>query len=309
MLAVLLGPALAGATMKAAGTGNEWVAFIVDSASYVVSAIAIWVIAVPKDQTLGAQALAQAEAAGAHVWHELVVGLRVLVLNRAVSTLTVISAITMLGVGAVNVLWVVFLKSKFGYEGSELAWRLGLLDIAFAVGMMAASIIAGNFLSQLAPKWFLVASLLGVGVGLVGFAYLPDYWTFMAGSIGLGFFVAPINTGVSTLVQVVVPNRQLGRVNGGMGTVVEASTLISMSMAGALGAALGIPTVFVLSGIICAAMGVVSWALLPGVTLKDKVEEAETPSGDESPKPEDTAGPLPLPIPSEAGEDRLVNVM
>src|SRR5438477_6603572 len=173
--------------------------------------------------------------------------------------------------------------------------------------MMAASIIAGNFLSHLAPKWFLVASLLGVGVGLVGFAYLPDYWTFMAGSIGLGFFVAPINTGVSTLVQVVVPNRQLGRVNGGMGTVVEASTLVSMSMAGALGAALGIPTVFVLGGIICVAMGLASWALLPGVTLKDKVEEAETPTGDEGPKREDTAGPLPLPIPSEAGEDRLVN--
>src|SRR5207244_1601870 len=121
---------------------------------------------------------------------------RVLVLNRAVSTLTVISAITMLGVGAVNVLWVVFLKSKFGFEGSELAWRLGLLDIAFAVGMMAASIIAGNFLSHLAPKWFVAGSLLGIGLGLVGFAYLPDYWTFMAGWVVPGFFVAPISPGV-----------------------------------------------------------------------------------------------------------------
>src|SRR5205807_2479675 len=137
-------------------------------------------------------------------------------LNRTVLTLTLIAAITMLGVGAVNVLWVVFLKTKFGFEGSELAWRLGVLDIAFAVGMLAASVVTGNFLSHLAPKWFVVGSLTGVGISLAAFAYLPDYWTFMAASVVLGVFVAPINTGMGTLIQVVVPNKKLGRVNGGI---------------------------------------------------------------------------------------------
>src|SRR5438270_270731 len=128
---------------------------------------------------------------------------------------------------------------------------------------------------HLAPKWFVVASLIGVGISLAAFAYLPDYWTFMGASVVLGVFVAPINTGMGTLIQVVVPNKKLGRVNGGIGTVTEASTLISMSMAGVLGAALGIPTVFVLGGLICTEMGIASWALLPGITLKAKVEQAE----------------------------------
>ena len=279
MLAVLVGPALAGLTMKVVGTGNEWVAFIVDSVSFVISGIAIWLIVVPKEDPRTAEDASRIAGLGPvrQVWHELMVGLKMLVLNRTISTLAVISAIVMLGIGAVNVLWVVYLKAKFGVEGSELAWRLGLLDIAFAVGMIIASVLVGNFLSHVAPKWFIAGSLLGVGIFLIIFAYLPDYWTFMVASIGLGAFVAPINTGVSTLLQVVVPNNQLGRVSGGLGTVTEATTLISMSLAGVLGATLGIPTVFVLCGLICASMGLSSWALLPAVTLKDKPEEAVPP--------------------------------
>jgi MFS transporter, DHA3 family, macrolide efflux protein len=175
----------------------------------------------------------------------------------------------MLGVGAVNVLWVVYLKVKFGYEGSELAWRLGLLDIGFAVGMIVASVLIGNFLSHLAPKWFIVASLLAIGVGLGIFGYMPDYWWIFALTSVIGIFVAPMETAISTLMQIVVPNDQLGRVGGGFGTVTEAATLASMSLAGVLGAALGIPTVFLLGGIICTLMGTLAWALLPPITPKD----------------------------------------
>src|SRR5262249_49707110 len=135
-------------------------AFIADSASFIISAIAIWLIAVPHEESLATDKSQLVTSLGPvrQVWQELMVGLKMLVLNRTVSTLTVISALTMLGVGAVNVLWVVFLKTKFGFEGSELAWRLGLLDIAFAVGMIIASVLVGNVLSHLAPKWFIAGS-------------------------------------------------------------------------------------------------------------------------------------------------------
>src|SRR5205807_1849443 len=98
MLAMLVGPALAGATMKAAGTGNEWVAFIADSASFIVSAIAIFLIVVPKDESLSPQSSALSPDTGPvrKVWQELLVGLRMLALNRTVATLTVVGAIAML---------------------------------------------------------------------------------------------------------------------------------------------------------------------------------------------------------------------
>lgn len=278
VLSLLLGPALAGITLKVAGTGHEWIAFVVDSASFVVSALAIWAISVPKH----AEIRDQRSEIGAEtspvrkVWQELRVGFKALALNRTMATLTVIFSITMLGVGAINILWVVYLKTRFGFIGPELAWRLSLLDITFAIGMIIASVVAGNFMSHLAPKWFIVIALLGVGMSLAVYGYLPDYWLAAAGTVVMGAFVAPIETGVSTLMQIVVPNNLLGRVGGGFATVSDTASILSMSLAGVAGAALGIPAVFAIMGITCVAMGFASWAFLPPVTLKDKVEvEAE----------------------------------
>ncbi len=73
-------------------------------------------------------------------------------------------------------------------------------------------------------------------------------------------------------MQIVVPNNQLGRVDGGFTTVADAATVASVSLAGVAGSALGIPVVFVLAGIVCVIMGFVAWLLLPTLTLKDQVE-------------------------------------
>src|SRR6266513_2948846 len=55
------------------------------------------------------------------VWQELLVGLKALFLSRTMATLTGIFAVVMLGIGAVNVLWVIYLKTRFGFQGSERA--------------------------------------------------------------------------------------------------------------------------------------------------------------------------------------------
>ncbi len=270
MLATLIGPALAGATFALVGNGNQWIAFVVDSLSYLVSAFAIWRMQVPPAPA-GEPVAAPAATSGAvrKVWDELLVGLRALVLNRAVATLALVGGITMLGVGAINVLWLVLLKVRFGFEANELAWRVSIMDIVFSVGMIATSVIVGNFLARVAPKWLVVGSQLGVGVGVILYPLLPDYWSMVVCMIIIGGAVAPINTGASTLMQLVVPNDQLGRVGAGMNTVTDAASLISMSLAGVLGATLGIPLVFLLGGLLCIGGGVLSWVMLPGLRVSD----------------------------------------
>lgn len=287
MLATMIGPAFAGFTLAVAGAGNEWVALVVDSATFLVSAFTIWLIRMPSTAKSPVVNLnAQVSEDGAHadeqldrsssaigkVWQELKVGLKALVLNGVIGMVSIVMAITMLGVGAINVLWVVFLKTQFGYAGPELAWRLSLLDIVFSVGMIVASVVVGNLLSGLAPKWLIVLSLVGAGVPIAVFGFLPDYWWLLGASLIMGVFVAPINTGVSTLIQIVTPNRMLGRVGGGIGTVAETSSILSMSLAGVVGAAIGIPLVFALAGGLCIAGGLAS-LVLPALTLKDMVPD------------------------------------
>jgi MFS family permease len=285
MLAILIGPALAGLTLKIAGPGNEWVAFIVDSASFVISAVAIWFVRVPKHlaQPQPNQSNVSDQSAIGRVWHELLVGLKALLLNRTMGTLTVIFAVVMLGIGAFNVLWVIFLRTRFGLEGPELAWRFAVIDIAFGAGMIMASVVAGNFLANVAPKWYIVFALIGAGVGLIVFVLISDYWVFVAANVLLGIFVAPIESGVTTLMQIVVPNSQLGRVGGGFATISDSASIVSMGAAGAVGSLLGIPMVFVIAGILCAIMGFVAWALLPAVTLKDMVADSSADSPPEDP--------------------------
>jgi DHA3 family macrolide efflux protein-like MFS transporter len=287
MLAILIGPALAGGTLGLVGTGNEWIAFIVDSASYLISAWTIWLVRAPVRSAVQAATAGAARGFGAvrGVWQELLVGLKALFLSRAMSTLAVIFAFVMLGIGAINVLWVVWLKSNFGYADAELAWRFSVLDIGFGAGMIASSLVAGNLFSNAAPKWFVVVSLLGVGATLVVFGYLPDYWWLFIDSVAMGVFVAPIHTGMMTLMQIVVPNRQLGRVGGGFSTLGDTASVLSITGAGPVAAVLGIPIVFALAGALCAAMGIASWMLLPGLTLKDKLPDEEGPTQPAEPAP------------------------
>jgi predicted MFS family arabinose efflux permease len=88
-------------------------------------------------------------------------------------------------------------------------------------------------------------------------------------SLGMGLSVAPIYTGVATLMQIVVPNEQRGRASAGMNTIIEAASVTSMSLAGFLGWLIGVPAVFFLGGLLCIAAALFAWWRLPVLTLKD----------------------------------------
>jgi MFS family permease len=236
---------------------------VVDAITFAVSAVFIRRIAV---------AAGDAPVAGPtrrlpgprQIGRDLLAGLRMLVLNRTVFTLALTGGVTMLGLGAANVLWLVYLKTTFGFEESELALRVGFLGLALAGGMIVSSIVVGNWLAAVAPKWLVVAGLVGAGLGLIAFGQLTDYGLLLAATAGLGLFVVPVNAAVSTLLQTGVPNEQLGKVFGGFNTITDAATISSISLAGALSATVGVPMVFLLSGLLCLGMSLFTWGMLPG---------------------------------------------
>ena len=151
-----------------------------------------------------------------------------------------------------------------------------MIDVLFFSGMVIGSVGVGNFMSNRPPKDFVVWGLIVAGACTLPLGYLPSYWLVVAAMFVVGLAVAPINTGVMTLMQIVVPNHQLGRVGGGMGTVSDTATLSSMALAGALGSVLGIPLVFFIAGVMCILGGTVALLGLPSVTLKDKPEESSS---------------------------------
>lgn len=278
-LAFVAGPTLAGAIFFALGAGNQWMAFVFDAVSFVVSAFAIWLIRMPKEDTKPVPEIQVEGNAVVQVVKELGIGLKALAFNKTIATLTLVFGITMLGIGALNVLWVSFLKSEYGItDTAELGWRFAMIDIAFFSGMVLASVFVGNFMASRAPKDFVVWGLIAAGAITIPIGFLGNYWLIVAAMFIIGVSISPIQTGTMTLMQIVVPNNQLGRVGGGMGTVSESASLASMGLAGLLGAAIGIPMVFLLSGVLCVAAGLVALLGLPSTRMDTAGQGAPEPT-------------------------------
>jgi len=127
----LAGPALAGFMIAWFGAG---VAFVVDSASFLVSAVAIWSIG-----AVAAPVRAASERTVRALWSELMDGLRFLfghpILRGTVLSLSVVH----LGIGAINVLWVPLLSRNYGV-GPE---GMGIVDSLQGVGMALGALTVG----------------------------------------------------------------------------------------------------------------------------------------------------------------------
>ena len=238
-LGFFIGPGLAGAMFALLGAGHAWIAFVVDALSFLVSALAIWRIKLPSEATQAGPRTAEdgrAAATGSalgRVWLELQVGLRALLLNRTIFILALVFGLTMLGIGALNVLWVVFLKSAYGYGATELGWRFALVDAVFFAGMVLASVGVGNFMTKPgAEALHRVGADPGRRCHRPG-GLPPDYWLVVGAWFLVGLAIAPIETGVTTLMQIVVPNSQLWPGSAvASGPVSETASITSMALAG-----------------------------------------------------------------------------
>jgi len=248
VVALLIGPALAGFAIAWLGAT---VAFVVDSLTYFISALAIVTIGTSGKTT------DEGRVGVAMVWHRFAEGFSYTLHNSTILGIIVTLLVAFLGVGAIEVLFVPYLQGEFG-AGPE---GVGFVQTAQGVGMLVGSVIIGNLAARFRLTRIIAWSvaLLGVAVAACGLAshfVLIPITTFVA-----GLSLAPLNAALSTLVQVTVPDEKLGRVGSVVDTTLTVSYLISMGSAAFLADAFGIRTVFVGAGIVTAL------SILPALTM------------------------------------------
>lgn len=248
---MVVGPALAGFSI---GLWGEQVAFVSDSVSFLVSAVAILLITVPRT-TVGQQAEGGRFAA---LWAELRDGVRYLFSNRTMVGVLVCLAVVQLGVGAITVIWVPYLQRTFGV-GAE---GLGLVDAAQGVGM----IIGGAALGALVARLNKIA-LTGWGIAFIGLllalmGLAPTFALVVVISFVIGLALVPVLSVLTTMMQLAVPDLKRGRVNSVLNALVTVATLLSMSAASGFGEAIGLRTVYVVCGLINVAAGVIGLFVL-----------------------------------------------
>jgi len=247
----LLGPALGGLLVAAAGVGA---AFLVDAGTFIVS---IWMLLMMRAAPVAPVAAASLRSAIGDVS----TGLRFVLANPWLwATLAAASLSLLAFFGPVQVLLPYLVKNELHRGGATF----GAIRAAGGIGaVLVALAVAQAGLPRRCITWMFAAwaaeSLLLVGYGIASGAWMFALISLAAGGLGaLGGVVW------GTLMKALVPNRMLGRVSSFDWLVSIGLIPVSFAITGPVAAALGPRTTLVCAGALGGA-AMIAFLAVPGV--------------------------------------------
>lgn len=242
----LLGTGAAGILAAVAPTLAP--AFIIDSATFFTSFLLI-----SRIHTSGVPEKAEES----RVWAEMKAGFLVMIGSKSLRAVMIALSVTMLGLGAVNVLFVPFLVDDLSV--SEMF--LGPVEASQVAGLVVSGTIVALLATRLRPSSLVSAGLLGVGVFVGAISGATAVWHIMVMLFFVGLSVGPVQAGANTLSQTLIEDSMRGRVGGALSTLVSGANIVSMGLAGVAAAAVGTRNVFLLSGALVFISGLLAFVL------------------------------------------------
>lgn len=236
-----------------------WEVFVIDAVTFLVSLILISRIRYQHVPGTDKTSISLSTIFG-----ELTEGVRTTFSNRILSGTILAFAVTMLGLGAVNILLVPLLVDDLQVSETWFA--------AIEFSQTGAMVLAGALMTVLAarlkPTRILSLALIGLG-GAVALMSLPtSVWHVMAILFLAGLTITPVQAAGSTIIQTTVPDEMRGRTGSANNALITIAQLVSMAAAGLLADSFGARNVFILGGVIVALAGVVAMLIFRGVDLE-----------------------------------------
>jgi MFS family permease len=244
----LVGTTVAGVVFAAIGA--VWPVFVLDAATFLASVAIVYRV----DRALGAPSHEAHAASGTSFLGSVTAGLRVIGASPTLVGTLLGLFVAMLGMGAINILFVPFLINVL-HESA--AW-VGPVEGAQTLSMVLAAGLIGSLAARFSPRTMLVGALAGTGVVIAAFSQAPNVWVCFPLAFLVGWFVTPLNASVSTIIQTAVGDAMRGRVLGALNAAMSTASIVSLAAAGVFGAALGIRLVVLISGLLIIASAAVS---------------------------------------------------
>jgi MFS transporter, DHA3 family, macrolide efflux protein len=224
-------------------------AFVLDSATYVVSGILIWGMVVPKDELPSEPFSARA------IWREMAEGWRFLTHKAELLANTVVSTVAQLAFGAEIVCSLIYAKDVLNQAFLPFPENYGWLMASLGLGSVVGGVAIGWFAPN-APKGpMTIAGFIGLGLAMVG----AGLTTSTQVALGLFFVIGFANmlylVPTITLFQELTPQRLFGRVVSSRQALTFGAMAISMGAAGYLAGVLGAAAVLMLGGGLIVAAG------------------------------------------------------
>jgi DHA3 family macrolide efflux protein-like MFS transporter len=245
---------IAGASLATLviGLTSTSTAFVVDSFSFIVSALFLLAARIPQ----GGLSIAWS-ARGSELrkfWVGFSDGVRYITSNKYLLQLMAITTMATLGLSATVLLAAAYFKQLFGMS----AEFLGLLQATEGIGMALGAVLISVYASWARSRRIVTVTMIVLGAGIVVFALAPVYWLVLIGALVIGLCVVSARTTLAAMSQALVPDSQRGRVESAMVTVISMGTMGALIMAGLLGDFIGPKNVFVFTGVIVLAAGIAS---------------------------------------------------
>ena len=241
---MIVGPSLAG---FAIGLYGERVAFIVNSCGFFISAVAVVIIRHQK--TASQEDLKPASVR--NVWRDLREGMLYLFASRTLVGIMVCMCVIMLGIGAINVVWVPYLQRTFGVGAAGL----GIVDSSQGIGMVIGGLLLGFIAARFSKKTMVSAGTIVIGIAMAAMGLAPAFSFIIAMGFIVGLGIVPAQSGVTTMMQMAVPDLKRGRVGSSLNAFSTAASLISMAFAALMGDVIGLRTVYVIFGLCISVSG------------------------------------------------------
>jgi MFS family permease len=274
---MVMGVVGAGLTGLIAGVaGVAWPVLLVDAGTFLVS-VALVLRVTP---SLGipeamATAVGAAAASSRSLGGAVMDGLRIVGGSRPLVAAIGGISVTMLGMGAINVLFVPFLVRDLG---ASPIWA-GPLEAAQTVSMVLAGGLVAGLASRLSVPRLFCGGIAGMALCVGLLALAPGPWAVLLIMFAVGWFVMPVQATTMTIVQQATTDATRGRVAGALNAAIQAASIGSMAVAGIVAEATGIRVVFALGAAVAALAAVLSWALFRGVPA-GAVDALEAASSD-----------------------------
>jgi MFS family permease len=273
----LVGPVVGGALFALLGINGVALA---DSASFLISALMIILVVLPRTETQEEQpsitgSLSPATSAAITfeaVWREWLAGLALVRKERLVMAIFAAMGVAMIGEGLIEVLFVPFVKNVMHGNAEVLGWVL----TSQAIGGIAGSFLLSSASKKIPPRLLVAASGCALGILLffiINFPALGIVLTLLAiaGLPVIGFYI-----NLYTLLQVAVEDRYRGRIFGAYMTVQALMMLLGMALASGLADHVGIIPMMDADAAVNILAGLIAFVMMRGATLPKPTETASS---------------------------------
>src|SRR4051794_7932068 len=247
-----------------------WPVFVVDSLTFVASFLFVLRISATADIAR------RAGATSASVLQAVVEGMRVVGQSRLLTGALISAGVIMLGLGAVNVLFVPLLIDDLQVPAT---W-FGAIDLAQTSSMILSAVLLASVLGRFGATRVIVWGMAGTAVVIGLLAGVSAVWQVIVLLFAVGWLVTPLQAALTTIIQTEAAQEVRGRVAALVSTTTTTASVLSMAIAGIFGDLIGVRAVFLGGAAMVGLAAVCALVLFRGQHQQSKQVAAPAPVAD-----------------------------